>query len=127
MKTHTLDFGTFRFYRNMVVGEFNEGVHVDLRINQLVTDLLNSYFSENQNFGYISNRKYKYSMNPMVHYVNRSFTNLKCFAVVEHNGIPPSTASIESKFFISDRFQTFLSIDDAMTWVDSMLKSQSNS
>ncbi|WP_194850566.1 hypothetical protein [Nonlabens antarcticus] len=122
MTIQKLDFGSFQIYPNMIIGEMYPGVHIDKDKNQLILDLIRSNFPGNTPFGYISNRTFNYSIDPMVHHINREFLDLKCFALVDPNGIKPM-AAIESKFFNKEYFQTFHSLDDAIEWVKSFLSS----
>ncbi len=121
MKTiQTLHFGQFQMSSDIMVGEINEGVHFNQELNAIVCDLARSHFGTKRNFAYISHRKYQYSIDPMVHHINKEFSNLKCFALVDPNGIKP-TAVIESKFYVKERFRNFYVLEDAIEWVGSVL------
>ena len=120
MKTHRLQFGFFQIHPEFMVGEIFEDIHFNLDLNTVVCDLARSHFGNDTDFGYISHRKYNYSIDPMVHHMNKEFNNLKCFAIVDPNGIRP-TAAIESKFFYQDKFKSFYELEDAIEWVKSVL------
>ncbi|PRP66872.1 hypothetical protein [Nonlabens agnitus] len=121
MIIHELEFGKFSIYPNIMIGEIYEDVHFDLELNKIVCDIARSHFGDTKNFGYISHRLNNYSIDPMVHHLNKDFNNLKCFAVVNPTGIKPA-AKIESKFYYKDRFYSFLEMDEAVTWVSHILQ-----
>jgi hypothetical protein len=125
MNTHTLNFGLFQIYPEIMVGEIFEDIHFNLDLNTVVCNLARSYFGNDTDFGYISHRKHNYSIDPMVHHMNKEFRNLKCFAIVDPNGIRPS-ATIESKFFFQDKFKSFYKLEDAIAWVHSVLRTGDN-
>jgi len=122
MKIRKLHFGQFQIYPNIMIGEIFEGIHFNQLHNDVVWDLALSEYGTDREFGYISNRTQTYSIDPMVHYKNRGFSNLKCMAIVEPNGVKPSTIGIESKFFNKDGLQAFCNIKDAMAWVTTVLQ-----
>lgn len=120
MIIHKLEFGEFKMYTDIMIGTIYEEVHFDLELNEIVCDLARSYYGDHHNFGYISHRLFNYSIDPMVHHMNKGFENLKCFAVVDPNGIKPA-ATIESKFYFKDKFYGFDNLEDAIQWTNSIL------
>lgn len=120
MKIYTLHFGKFHFFSNIIFGEINTGVHYNMELNEQVCELAKAHFGDNRSFAYISTRTNDYSVDPLVHHINRYSENLKCVAVVDPNGIKTS-AKLESKFYHSNMLDIFYSLDDALKWVNSIL------
>jgi len=103
-----------------VLVEVKYGVDIDSEKSQLANDVIEENMSSD--YGMIINRKAEYSIVPLDDYkiLNR-IENLKAIAIVKHNhpiGLPVKT---EQKLF-KGKLEEFTFIDDAKTWLNSILK-----
>ena len=118
---HRLDIGTFYFYPNIVVGQFEEGVHVTIENATLAIQLAQEIFGKKTRFIYISHRLHSYSMDPVgARKVASQFPNLIGFAIVSQNKYRRMLASIE-KLFIKKTIGVFYDMDAAFAWADELL------
>ena len=68
---HRLDIGTFYFYPNIVVGQFEEGVHVTIENATLAIQLAQEIFGKKTRFIYISHRRRRQKSSVPISELNR--------------------------------------------------------
>ena len=67
---HTLEdvyimkIGTFYFFKDFFISEFNDGVIVDWESIQEILEIAENHYGDNARIAYISNRVHSYSMVP---------------------------------------------------------------
>ncbi|AZQ44640.1 hypothetical protein [Nonlabens ponticola] len=115
MKLLELEFGTFLLDDNYVIGEINEGVHVDLQINAIIDNLIREHYG-NQPIGYISRRINDYSVDPLVHQSNLENSIIQTFAVVDGKKEDPAVYESETRFLDSDQVRFFSKTRQAIAW-----------
>ncbi|WP_299114214.1 hypothetical protein [uncultured Winogradskyella sp.] len=109
--------GKLYFFNNYVVGEFNEGIHIDFETFAESTEKILSYFGSND-FGFIANRTNSYSIDLNdANRFNKSFPNLKAYAVVCDTLFGKGVFEVENQFFKFNR-QIFKNLEEAITWVE---------
>ncbi len=118
---HRLDIGRFLFYTNMVVGEFDEGVHVTKRSAAEAIEIALQLYAGRTSIIYISHRLNSYSMDPVGYgEVVKMFPNFIGFAVVSQNRYRRMLAAIE-KLFIKKPVGVFYDLEAAFTWAEDLL------
>jgi len=108
-------------YDDFIIGEINEGVHVDQEINKVICELAKSYYGNHESYGYISHRINNFSIDPMIHHYNKSINNLKCVSIVDPKGLK-IVSNLESKFYYQNRFYGFSDLDKAILWTQTMIR-----
>ncbi|TRZ42911.1 hypothetical protein [Robertkochia solimangrovi] len=130
-KTINLGFCKLCCHDDYVVSEINEGVDMTKEQHVHILEALTECYKDRP-FGYISNRKYSFSLNPihLTEYVNLA-ENLIVYGVVANNPAQRLSYAIE-KIFFSKPLHYFTSYDNAVKWAkesvqkykDSDLKAQ---
>lgn len=116
--------GKLYFFKNYVVTEFNEGVLITFE-NFSETGKLIKAFYEDEDFGVITNRTNSYSLNLSdAKKWNTIFPNLKAYAVVSDRIFSKGVFDIENQFFDYNR-KMFKTLQEALDWVNEILKSNS--
>lgn len=122
---HNLKIGRFRFYTNIMVGEFHQGVHVNKEnaIEPIV--LAQRLYGEYRPLVYISHRRHSYSMDTVGYKeVVAMFPNFKGFAIVSQNKYRRRLASLE-KLFIKKPIGVFDTMENAFYWGEKLLEKKS--
>lgn len=119
-----VEIGKLYFFKNFVVAEFYEGVHIDFN-NFSECRLLMLSFYKQQPFGFIANQTNTYSLhlNDAKRF-NLSFPNLKAYAVVCNTLFGHGIFEIENQFFNFNR-KIFKNLDNAISWVETILNKKS--
>ena len=93
------DFGKAQIFKDFVVFEMFEGVHITPEHNQILEEIVEQYF-KGRPFVYITHRKHSYSVDPSIYFKTSKIENLAGFAVVA--GVPVAKANAEvEKLFLS--------------------------
>ncbi len=121
---HTFSVGRFACYPNIIVGEFNEGMHVTKdAIAEPIRMVQELYGTENP-FVYISHRRHSYSMDPVGYKeIAGMFPNFIGFAIVSNNRYRRVLANLE-KLFIKKPIRVFYRMDKAFEWAQSLVDSK---
>ncbi len=123
---HHLEIGSFRFYSNIMVGEFAEGAHVTKANALRPIQLAQKIYGGEIPIIYISNRLNSYSMDPVGYgEVAEMFPNFKGFAVVSKNKYRRMLAALE-KFFIKKPMAVFHNLEDAFVWSGELLEKETS-
>ncbi len=113
---HQLKFGTFRFYRNLVIGRINEGEQVSLDSTLPLIAIGIELYSEKRPAVYLSDRIYSYSMDPTLHLeAHKLFPFLLGYGVIAYNELNYRVARLEQRF-IPCPCGIFRSMDEALSW-----------
>ncbi|GGG49599.1 hypothetical protein [Bizionia arctica] len=115
----TLPFGTVSFHENYMVSVMNEGITVNIGLNNVLEDLAKSYF-KNKNFVYITHRINSYSVDPNIYFKTSQISNLVGFAVVTGNKLHLDNIELEKMFFTKP-FKTFKSLTKAIDWANNLV------
>ncbi|WP_250436586.1 hypothetical protein [Hanstruepera flava] len=111
-------FGKITIYSNYVIAVMNEGVTITPNLNSVLEDIAKLYFS-NKNFVYITHRVNSYAVDPNIYFKTSKIKNLVGFAVVSGKKIVLDNTELES-IFLNKPFKSFTSIDDAISWANSL-------
>lgn len=118
---HNLEIGTFKFYKNIMLGEINEGMHVDFNSTLVPIQLCHQIYKQAPII-YISNRINSYSIDPVSFYeAIQIIPNLIGFAIVTQNQRRQTLACLE-KLFMQKPIDVFAEMADAFTWGTNLLK-----
>ena len=112
-KKTRLSFCTIEFYKNTIVGTIDDGIDLTLEKSSEIIEVAINHF-KSEPFVYIANRKYSYSVDPIIYKYNSELKNLKGFAIVIDN-LYDNTIEIE-KIFSHKPIDTFTSLDEALAW-----------
>lgn len=118
-----LEFGRVWFLENILIAELDEGILFDVENNRKLLQIGSETFRE-QPYGYISNRKNSYAVNPMVYIESANAPNLKAIAVVSQSEICKQNAVLERQFYKENHFEVFSNLEEAIDWMKSQLKEQ---
>lgn len=119
MKIVNLDFGTFQFFPDVVIGDIAEGIHFDHKLNSILKSIALEYYGDHHPVGYISLRNNVYSIDPMVHHENKSYEQLTAIAIVQHQHTKAASIEFEAKFFRDGKLKAFYTAEEALVWVSS--------
>jgi hypothetical protein len=111
----TYDFGEIEVHDNFVVAIMKEGITVKPEFNNILKEIANDLF-ENRCFGYITNRKNSYAVDPRIYLQTSKIPNLIGFAVVAKRKYAKEAAKVERLFF-EKPFEYFENLEDAKTWI----------
>ncbi|WP_431134938.1 hypothetical protein [Psychroserpens mesophilus] len=113
------DFCTMHIYDNYMIVVINEGVTVTPNHNSVLLNVADTYY-KNTRFVYITHRLYSYAVDPAVYKETSKIDNLAGFCVVSSDYKAKRNAEIE-KLFLNKPFEILDTIDEAITWADSVL------
>ncbi len=123
---HKLAIGLFYFYKNHIVSEIKEGVIVTHENCFELFQLITNHYGTTTPFVYISNRKNSYSFVPTGHFKTaKLFPNFAGYGVVTYDSINTKVATLEQSF-LENETKIFDNLDDAIIWVDEIIKPLSN-
>lgn len=118
---HKLDIGNFSFYKNVIVGEFSEGVHVTHENAIVPIQIATQLYGSKEPIIYISHRKYSYSMDPVGYKETVAlFPNFIAFGIVTQNKRTRMLANLE-RLFIKRPIRLFNTLDEALVWAEEFL------
>ncbi|GLB49164.1 hypothetical protein [Neptunitalea lumnitzerae] len=123
-KKHQTKIGTFYFFDEYVITEFNEGVTVSFDSCKDLCFLINKYYGDTTPYGVISNRINSYSVFPTDYfYLKNMFFNLRCIAVVNYinKTTYPFESEVVEKVICPRTYQSFKDLDTARRWLCSMI------
>lgn len=113
---HELDFGRFRFYKNLVIGEIFEGARMNFDKALPLLAIAALYYSEENPLVYLSDRKSSYSLDPTMHReIYKLFPFMLGYGVVVYNDLNLKVAKLEQRFLCCPS-EVFSSMDQALAW-----------
>jgi len=99
IESHTVKSGKLYFLKDIVVAEFNEGVHIDFNSSQDYTSLIIDFYGNDRPFGYICNRLNDFSISPLDYpKFNKALSNLAMYGIVFNNHFDRISYNIEKRF-----------------------------
>ncbi len=118
---HNLEVGRFIFYANVLVVEFNEGVHVNFENSAFPIQVALQVYGSDKPIVYISHRLHSYSMDPVRYReVVKLFPNFKGFAIVAQNKRRRMLANLE-RLFIKKPIHVFDNLESAILRADKIV------
>ncbi|MER3374818.1 MAG: STAS/SEC14 domain-containing protein [Allomuricauda sp.] len=124
VREYQLDIGTVQVFDDYMVATFDEGATVTLERAYQIIGISEIHF-RNRNFGYISQRKNSYAVDPTIYNYLRGLENLKAFAIVSKKEIDMHNFKIE-KLFYKKNMEFFIEFENALAWVRKRVKSGKN-
>lgn len=109
-------------YDNYMIVVINEGVTVTPEHNVVLLNVADTYY-RNKPFVYITHRLHSYAVDPAVYRETSKIENLAGFCVVSSDYKAKRNAEIE-KLFLNKPFEILDTIDEALTWADSVLNAK---
>lgn len=116
------EFGEVAVYEDYVVVVMKEGITVAPKYNDDLIKLSEAYF-KNRKFGYITQRKYSYSVDPQIYFKTSKIKNLVAFAIVANENPISKTSDLE-KTFLRQPLKVFQELADAVNWVQELVKDE---
>ncbi len=99
IESHEVKSGKLFFLKDIVIAEFNEGVHIDFESSQDYISLIIDFYGNDRPFGYICNRINNFSISPLDYpKFNRALTNLAMYGIVFNNHFDRRNFNIEKRF-----------------------------
>lgn len=99
IESHTVKTGKLFFLQDVVVAEFNEGVHIDFNSSLDYISLIIDFYGHERPFGYICNRINDFSISPLDYpKFNRALSNLTMYGIVHKNHFDRINYNIEKRF-----------------------------
>ena len=118
------EIGRFDYYKNMVIGEVKEGVHVTMDTALEPLQAGAQVFGYGENFVYISHRLHSYSIDPTGYYEAASmFPNFKGLVIVATNRRRRMLANLE-RLFMKRPIRVFDNLEAAIQWAEEFLANQ---
>lgn len=112
--------GRLYLFDNYIITEFNEGINITFENFSEVSEIIKNHY-KNEPFGFISNRINSYSIDLNdAHLYNKTFPNLKAYAVVVYKSLTHRVFEVESHFFNFNR-EVFKNLENATEWVENTL------
>ena len=109
------DFCKIDIYQEYIAVTMFEGINLTPEHNSVLLSISKKYFKD-RSFGYITCRKYSYSVNPRIYIETSKIKNLAAFAIVSSKDIDKSNAEVE-KLFFKKPFMHFTEIEEAIVWI----------
>lgn len=119
LKTLELDFVFLEIHENYFISTIKEGVLFDTDKLLKLCKIFDEYFPDRP-FGYISDRKFDYSVNPTCYLECKNHTQLKGIAVLCHNDKSYQTAQFERAFY-KGPMESFYSREESIKWISSLM------
>ena len=99
IEIHKVKHGELYFLKDMVVAEFNEGVHVDFNSSEKNIILIVDFYGYERPFGYLCNRINDFSISPLDYpKFNKALPNLEMYGIVHKNHFDRINYNIEKRF-----------------------------
>ena len=99
LETHHLTIGDFYFFKNLMIAEIKEGIHLELINTKVLLKIINSFF-KNKPFSHISNRINRYSISPLdfANYCKKMNNVVSFSAITYNNHLDEMNVKIEQHF-----------------------------
>ena len=118
-KIITLDFVQVEIHANYLITTVQEGIVFSRAHLERLIDLFESYYP-NKKFGYISNRRFDYSVDPTCYRDTDIYPNLLGVAVWCHSEASYKTTQFE-KSFNTKPFEAFYTLEECKIWVETII------
>lgn len=117
-KKIALDFTEIEVYEDYLISTVKEGVVFDLPHLEKIHMVFDTFFPDKL-FGFISNRKNDYTVNPTCFMHHSKYPRLIGEAVLCHTKSSYNISQFEKKFY-SRPFEAFFSLDECKSWIDAL-------
>jgi hypothetical protein len=117
-KELNLEFGQVYVLDNILITELKEGLLFNAEKNQKLIELAQDIF-QGKPYGYISNRKNSYAVDPLIYRDSAKVGSLKAIAIVTDSEIVKLNVNqVERKFYrSSNSFEVFDILEQAINWI----------
>ena len=119
-KIINLDFAQIVIHPNFLISTIREGLVFDKAHLKILYDMYETYY-QNKKFGYISNRKNDYTVDPTCYNDTDKYPNLIGVAVWCYNEASFNTTQFE-KSFNTRPFEAFYTLEECKNWIDAMIR-----
>ena len=97
--SHKVNSGKLYFLKDIVIAEFDEGVHIDFNTSQEHISHIIDFYGYERPFGYICNRINDFSISPQDYpKFNETLNNLGMYGIVNKNHLDSMNYNIEKQF-----------------------------
>ena len=120
LKTIELDFVHIELYENYLISTVKEGMVFDKNELNIFYEIFETNFP-GRAFGYISDRKFDYTVNPTCYLESSKYPNLLGMAIFCHNKKSFQTAQFECSFF-NRPMEAFYSKEEAINWISNLIE-----
>jgi hypothetical protein len=122
LKSIELDFARLDLYENYLVSTIKEGVIFGK--NELTTfyQIFDSYYP-GKPFGYISDRKFDYTVNPTCYLKSSQYPSLLAMAILCHNDKSFKTAQFERSFY-ERPMEAFYDKEQSVNWITNLVENK---
>ncbi|AUC81261.1 hypothetical protein [Lacinutrix sp. Bg11-31] len=116
IETHHLTIGDFYFFKNLLIAEVKEGIHLDTNNTQTLLKITNSFF-KNRPFGHITNRINQYSISPLdiASYSEKLENAVSYCSIIYNNHFDEMNVKIE-QHFIKKPYYIANTLEEASFW-----------
>lgn len=121
---YNLDICNISIYKNYVINQINEGVHMEVHHVESLEALINKHLDSTP-FIYISNRTNSYSFDPLVYESINKIENLIAMVIITSDKTKQDIVQLE-KLFSKKKLLTFEHVDVAVTWVKEYFKKKAH-
>lgn len=119
---HHLEIGSFKFYRNLIIGNIYRGTKVTLDQALPLLAIWPLYYSEDQPMVYLSDRQYSYSIDPTMHLeIQKLFPFMLGYGVIVYNEINHRVAQLEQQF-LQCPTGIFQDLEAAINWASELIE-----
>lgn len=121
---YNLDICNISIYKNYVINQINEGVHMEVYHVESLEALINKHLDSTP-FIYISNRTNSYSFDPLVYESINKIENLIAMVIITSDKTKQEIVQLE-KLFSKKKLLTFEHVDLAVSWVKEYFKKKAH-
>jgi len=115
-----LDFVQIELYKDYIISSIKEGVVFDIPQQKRFYEIFDKYYP-NKPFGYISNRKFDYTVNPTSYLQHSLYPRMVGMAILCYSENSYNTALFE-KGFNSQPFQPFYTMEECKNWIQEKMR-----
>ncbi|MFM1878784.1 MAG: hypothetical protein RLZZ241_1650 [Bacteroidota bacterium] len=119
---HDMDFGSFKFYKNLIIGKINPGSKVTFEQILPLLAIWPLYYNETEPMVYLSDRQSSYSLDPTMHFeIQKLFPFLLGYGIIVYNEINYRVAQLEQQF-LSCPTGIFKDLESAVEWAQGLIQ-----
>lgn len=111
-------------FDEFLVCQIREGMEIHPEHSQNLNEIIQKHFS-GKNIVYVSNRVNSYSVDPLTYVETEKIPNLVAIAMVPETPIMKQNAEFEKNFF-DKPYEIFDTLSQAIQWVHTIIKRQTN-
>ncbi|MBC2838407.1 hypothetical protein [Robiginitalea sp. SC105] len=124
---YQLEIGTFRFYKNLVIGKVHEGQAISLDDVLPVIAIGIEFYNAQQPAVYLSDREFSYSLDPTLHLeAHKLFPFLLGYGAVVYNELNLRIARLEQRFLPCPS-GIFTSMEEGLAWAQKLIEGHAHS